>query len=150
MTEYEGIISVLRALVSGGNYSLVDRIANALNRNAIEQALYDALRTVDALSRRAIRVKVKVDDKEEVLEIIDWSDDLEDPRYFKAEKGQLIEVISPGISELKNLRGRKIKFIRKPKMPSEEEVQRFLRALDLGILGLREARRVATKALLSS
>ena len=151
MGKYRGIASVLGVLVATGNYSIVDRIANALNPNSVEQALYDALRTVDAMRRRAVKVKVKVDGTTEEVEIVDWTTDLEDPRYRKAEVGELVEVPPDAPAELAEVarreESRKIRFVRSPEMPSQEEIRRFLSEVRRGMEGLRTSREVAMMAI---
>lgn len=145
MLKYSEIVGVLRVYARLGAFGVIDRIAGALTPEAVEQALYDALRGMNAMIRQATRVKVKINEREEVLDIIDWSEKLDDPRLQLAEEGSVIDVIK-GPAELK---GKRVKFVRAPTMlPSEDSVSSFLRAVkERGFEGLSLAREVALKAL---
>ena len=135
---YEGVVSLLRAFAQMGVYGPLDRMAGALTADAVENALYDALRSMNAYMRQAVRVKFK--GKEKPILIIDWTPELGDVRYALAEEGEVEE----GPEELK---GKKLRFVRAPYLPSEEELRSFIDKVREGIEGLRLARELALKAL---
>mgnify|MGYP000123672436 CR=1 FL=1 len=138
---FQGIIDVLSVFAKTGAYGVIDRIAGALTHKAVEHALYDAIRSLNAMIRQAITVKIKVDDEEKELKIIDWTTNLDDPRYQLADKGKVIE----GPAEIK---GRTIRYVSVPEPPSQEEIDDFLREVkERGFEGLSIARRVALLSL---
>ncbi|NJE06350.1 type I-A CRISPR-associated protein Csa5 [Thermococcus sp. M36] len=57
MSEYEGIVKMLRFFVQTKNFSYVDRIGNALNPEPVEVTLHEALRAF-----RSIRESAFVED----------------------------------------------------------------------------------------
>ncbi len=138
---FQGIIDVLSVFAKTGAYGVIDRIAGALTPKAVEHALYDAIRSLNAMIRQAVIVKIKVDDEEKELKIIDWTTNLDDPRYQLADKGKVIE----GPAEIK---GRTIRYVSVPEPPSQEEIDDFLREVkERGFEGLSIARRVALLSL---
>ena len=58
MSEYDGIVKMLRFFVQTKNFGYVDRIGNALNPEPVEVALLEALRAF-----RSIRESASVDKK---------------------------------------------------------------------------------------
>jgi CRISPR type I-A-associated protein Csa5 len=58
MSEYEGIVKMLRFFVQTKNFSYVDRIGNALNPEPVEVTLHEALRAF-----RSIRESALIDEK---------------------------------------------------------------------------------------
>jgi len=56
MTEYEGIVKMLRFFVQTKNFGYVDRIGNALNPEPVEVTLLEALRAF-----RSIRESTSID-----------------------------------------------------------------------------------------
>ena len=53
MTEYEGIVKMLRFFVQTKNFGYVDRIGNALNPEPVEVALLEALRAFRSIRESA-------------------------------------------------------------------------------------------------
>jgi len=141
--EFQEIIDVLSVFAKMGAYGLVDRIAGALTPEAVEHALYDAMRSLNALLRQASTIKLKNVDKP--VRIVDWTEDLNDPKYQLAEEGEVDEVIS-GSSEL---RGKRIRYVRVPDyLPSQEKLDNFVNQVrEKGFEGLSLARRIALLAL---
>jgi CRISPR type I-A-associated protein Csa5 len=142
-TEFKGIENVLRAFAQMGVYGPLDRMAGALTPEAVENALYDALRTINAYARQAEILKIKKDEKELEVEVIDVGKP-DDPRYRLAEEGEIVEVIrgSRGLEK-----GERIRFIRTPYMPADEELKAFISRVRQGFEGLRLARELALRAL---
>jgi len=54
MSEYRGIVRMLRFFIQMKNFSYVDRIGNALNPEPIEVALHEALRTFRSIRENAL------------------------------------------------------------------------------------------------
>jgi len=143
---FQGIIDVLGVFAKTGAYGVIDRIAGALTPEAVEHALYDAMRSLNAMMRQAVIVKINVDNEENIVKLVDWTEDLNDPKYQLADKGRISEVIT-GPNEL---RGRIVRFVRLPeKLPSQEEIDTFLKEVkEKGFEGLSIARRVALLSLM--
>lgn len=143
--KYSELIEALSVFAKMGAYGVIDRIAGALTPEAVEHALYDALRGLNAMVRQAAQLKIRVDGKEEVINVVDWSERLDDPRFQLAEEGEVVEVLK-GPSELK---GRRIRFVRAPStLPSSNEVDDFItKVREQGFEGLSLARRIALMAL---
>ncbi|WP_297520791.1 type I-A CRISPR-associated protein Csa5 [Thermococcus sp.] len=54
MSEYEGIVKMLRFFVQTKNFGYVDRIGNALNPEPVEVTLHEALRAFRSIRESAI------------------------------------------------------------------------------------------------
>lgn len=143
--KYSRLIEALSVFAKMGAYGVIDRIAGALTPEAVEHALYDALRGLNAMMRQAAQVRVKVGDREEVINIVDWSERLDDPRFQLAEEGEVVEVLRGP----KELEGKRVKFVRAPStFPSSDEVDDFIaKVRERGFEGLSLARRVALMAI---
>jgi len=141
--EYGEIVDVLGVFARMGAYGLVDRIAGALTPEAVEHALYDAMRSLNALMRQA--AVVKIEDRDRPARIVDWTEKLDDPKYQLAEEGKVVEVIEGPFE----LRGKRIRYIRVPEyLPSQEKLNNFVSQVrEKGFEGLSLARRIALLAL---
>ncbi len=72
-SRFRDIIAILRFLAARGQFSYLDRMASALDMEAVKSVLYDALRAYRAMLNSATKVRVKLDDKEETTIIaLDW------------------------------------------------------------------------------
>lgn len=139
--RFQGIIDVLSVFAKMGAYGVIDRIAGALTPEAVEHALYDAMRSLSALTRQV--VIVKIENKGEV-KLIDWTEELDNPKYQLAEIGKVIDVIMGS----KELRGKEIRYIRLPPLPGQDELNEFFKCVrEGGFEGLSLARKVALLAL---
>jgi len=137
--RFPGVISLLRFFAESGNYGVVDRVANSLSTEAVVQAIYDALRTVRAQSARAVKLKIKSNGESYTITCVDYGIlEREDPRYRLAIKG----VVEEGPSELI---GKRVYCIPMPRIPSEEELESFFKAVEEE--GIEVARAVAALAL---
>ncbi|WP_309493146.1 hypothetical protein [Candidatus Hecatella orcuttiae] len=141
--EFQEVVDVLGVFARMGAYGLIDRIAGALTPEAVEHALYDAMRSLNALIRQASIVKIE--NKDEPMKIVDWTEKLDDPRYQLAEEGKVVEVIS-GSTEL---RGKRVRYVKVPDyLPSQEKLDSFVSQVkEKGFEGLSLARRVALLSL---
>jgi CRISPR type I-A-associated protein Csa5 len=141
--EYGEIVDVLGVFARMGAYGLVDRIAGALTPEAVEHALYDAMRSLNALMRQA--AVIKIEDRDRPVKIVDWTEKLDDPKYQLAEEGKVVEVIEGPFE----LRGKRIRYIRVPDyLPSQEKLNNFVSQVrEKGFEGLSLARRIALLAL---
>jgi len=138
---FQGIINVLSVFAKTGAYGVIDRIAGALTHEAVEHALYDAVRSLNAMMRQAITVKIKTNDKTEKVKIVEWTTNLDDPRYQLADKGEVIE----GPTDIK---GKTIRYVSVPDLPNQEEIDNFLKEVkERGFEGLSIARRIALLSL---
>jgi len=145
--DFPGILSILRFLAESDMFGPIDRISNALNPETVRAAIYEALRIVNSAIRREAIVKLELNEgvKKE-LKVCDWGEMSPTSVGHKlALKGKLKEV-KEGPKELENLIGKYIYAIKTPRLPSEDELNKFLSNLD-SPKGLKLAKELAMLAL---
>lgn len=140
---FRGIVSLLRFFAETGRYNVLDRIGFAQNPEAVEESIYEAIRTVRALERRAEMLKLKLDGDVREFECLE---------YEKIGPGAPCNGVRGRLAERKgNLEeGSEVCCHTRPLIPGEDELGRFYRILhgleECEIDGLDLAKQLAALA----
>ncbi len=145
--EFQGLISLLRFFAETGRFNVLDRMGLAQSPVAVREAVYEAIRTVRALERRqtrlTLRVKIRRDGEETrelTFDCLEY-EEVESTGECLGVQGELVRAEgAPGLSE-----GALVCCHPKPRVPGEEELERFFEALD-SPWGLDLAKEVAALA----
>ena len=144
--DFPGLIRVMRFFVESKRYNIVDRLGFAQSQLAVEQAIYEALRTIRVLRGRAVRVElggVGREGRTLTLTCLEYSDDEDDVRTCMGVRGRVNRVISgPG----EELAGRTICCVPDSGDVSEDELRRFFEEVRKGEEGLLLAKEIAALA----
>lgn len=142
--EFKGLISMLKFFADSGRVNILDRIGFAQSPVAVKEAIYEAMRIIDALSRSPVRVRVKVgpNDDERELECIEYEEMESERGVCRGVKGKVVKSSSPRIPE-----GSTICCYLKPMRPSQEELDKLFTLLNEDPLtGLNKAKEIASLA----
>lgn len=143
-SKFEGIVGLLGFFARRGKYGVLDRIGHAQSPEPVITAIYEAMRTVNALAARPTRVRGRHARKgEEVgLTCIDYD-------TFNT-KEDLLDycqswpvIVDP--EQAKRLGGEFVCCYTKPRMPTDEELREFFRCLKTPE-GVSLAKQLATLA----
>jgi len=118
LNRYPGIISLIQFFAETNRWGVVDRLATSMSPEGVETALYDMERLVRSLLPRRIKIRIKSREKTYELYCCEYGDKLGYGIY-----GEVSEVLE-GPSSIKN---EKIFCVPCPLIPSEEEVDDFLK-----------------------
>lgn len=157
LEEFKGLISMLKFFADSGRVNVLDRIGFSQSPTAVREAIYEAVRTIDVLSRNPLRVRIAVEassrkegEKEEArevtleLECLDYEvvEDKSSLLGCRGVTGKVIESSSPRVSP-----GSLICCYTRPLLPSQEELDKLFRLLDEDpMTGLNRAKEIASLA----
>ena len=144
--DFKGIIDTLRFFAESRRLGVVDRVGLALSTDAVREALYEALRTIKALEQRKVTFKLKSGEREFEVTCCEY-DELEEGQACPSSTcGKVVELVSGDLTARK-YRGKTVWCSPCPRIPDEEELNRFFQALEDPFHGLRLAREVSALAL---